>query len=75
MPDTLSDARRPLSPTRAESVRFAIANNAIEGMFTDSETEAVMNAWADGLLTNDDLIAMAESGEIITPSRHLAAGE
>jgi hypothetical protein len=64
MPDTQRDERSLFSRTRADSVRFAIANNAIEGMFTDARTEAVLNAWANGLLTNADLIAMAESGKI-----------
>lgn len=41
---------------RSDSVRFAIANNAIEGGHVLPETEAALDEWARGEIDDDDLI-------------------
>ncbi|MGY3582060.1 hypothetical protein ACVIGB_001017 [Bradyrhizobium sp. USDA 4341] len=45
---------------RAEAVRFAIANTAIEGGHVLPETEELMNEWARGEIGDDELIEQGQ---------------
>jgi excisionase family DNA binding protein len=44
---------------RSESIRFAVANNAIEGGHVLPETERLLDEWARGELDDDDLMEEA----------------
>ena len=42
-------------------MRFAIANTEIDGGNVTPETKALLDAWAEGDLTDDDLLGASSS--------------
>lgn len=54
--------------TRADAVRFAIANTEIEGLHASKAAEALLNRWADGELDDDELMAAALDNRRGAPS-------
>jgi hypothetical protein len=44
-------------PTREEAVRWAIANSEIDGRYVSAEAQRLLHEWADGKLSDDELMA------------------
>jgi hypothetical protein len=62
---TIKKTREPLPlPTREEAVRFAIANTEIDGGVVTEETKRILQDWAVGKLTDEELLAEARNASV-----------
>ena len=54
------NGRAPLPPpSRDEAVRFAIASTVMEGQTVSQDMERLLAKWAQGDMTNDELMRRA----------------
>jgi hypothetical protein len=67
MPDRLTK-RQPLSPpTREEAMRFAIASTVMEGQTVSGDMEQLLADWAEGTITDENLMRCAMEPEPKVP--------
>ena len=56
------EPRLPLQlPTRAESVRFAIASTEMAGLTVGAEMRLILDKWASGEISTENLLAEAKA--------------